>query len=85
MSMKIVVGDNACFIEDDEVGVGLGMCETPAETRVITSCPFRNSDYAVKKCDYEGHCVFQRKVTQSDVMDYPNLFEEDDEDEDEEN
>jgi len=80
--MKIKVGENSCNIDApiSEGGCEIYDADFPTDAVKFTiSCDYRDKKYAAHKCKYEGTCDFKREVTDRDLKEYPDLFEEGDE------
>ena len=81
IDLKVAVGEQTCLIEDGEVGCSPYEAECPANDIVVDiSCKHQNHNYIALKCEYDGCCDFAREVEHSDFLEYPELFKEEEED-----
>ncbi len=75
--MKVQVGEYCCLIDDVELGCNpLGHHIPDDAIDFNISCKYQNDKYIALKCDYDECCDFKKKVTTHDLIEYPELFEE---------
>ena len=65
------------MINDSELGCNPSAHQCPIDSiKFKCSCEYQKRNYKFLKCNFDKYCVFQEEVTERDLSEYPDLFEE---------